>query len=123
MTMTSRITSASVKVKRIYEPRKKSDGTRILVDRLWPRGLSKKKAAINEWMKDVAPSDALRKWFGHDPAKWSEFRTRYRAELKRKPEQLKRLRALARGGSVTLVYSAHDEKHNNAVALRNVLLR
>jgi len=121
--MAGKIKSASVKTKRVYEPRKASDGTRILVDRLWPRGLSKKKAAINEWMKDVAPSDTLRKWFGHDPAKWSEFRTRYRAELKRKPEQLKRLRALARGGSVTLVYSAHDEKHNNAVALRNVLLR
>lgn len=123
MTMTSRIKSGGVKVKRIYELRKKTDGTRILVDRLWPRGLSKQRAAIDEWMKDVAPSDALRKWFGHDPAKWSEFRRRYRAELKRKPEQLKRLRALARRGSVTLVYSSHDEKHNNAVALRSVLLR
>ena len=121
--MASKIKSASVKVKRIYEPRDRSDGTRILVDRLWPRGLSKEKASIDEWMKDVAPSDALRKSFGHDPDRWSEFRARYRAELKSRPEGIKRLRALARRGTITLVYSAHDERHNNAVALRNVLLK
>ncbi len=114
---------ANIKIKRVYEPREKSDGMRILVDRLWPRGLSKEKAAIDEWMEDVAPSNDLRKWFGHDPGRWSEFRARYRAELKARPEQMKRLRTLAREGPVTLVYSAHDEVHNNAVALRGVLLR
>lgn len=121
--MPSKLKKANVKIKRAYEPTKTSDGTRILVDRLWPRGLSKRKAAIDEWMKDIAPSTALRKWFGHDPERWAEFRTRYRAELTRKPEQLKHLRAQARQGPVTLVYSAHDELHNDAVVLRSIILK
>jgi uncharacterized protein YeaO (DUF488 family) len=116
------IRRANVKIKRAYEPSNASDGTRILVDRLWPRGLSKRKAAIDEWMKDIAPSTALRKWFGHDPGRWPQFRRRYRAEVKRKAEQLRQLRALARQGPVTLVYSARDEAHNDAVVLRSVIL-
>jgi len=116
--------TANVKIKRVYEPSRPSDGTRILIDRLWPRGLSKRKAAIDEWIKEVAPSTTLRKWFGHDPARWPQFRSRYRAELKRNPEPLKRLRALARQRrSVTLVYAAHDEAHNDAVVLRSLLRR
>jgi uncharacterized protein YeaO (DUF488 family) len=112
-----------VKIKRAYEPSKTSDGTRVLVDRLWPRALSKRKAAIDIWMKDIAPSTVLRKWFGHDPGRWPEFRMRYKTEVKRKPQQLRQLRALARKGPVTLVYSARDESHNNAVVLRGVIVR
>ena len=121
--MTSRkIPAANVRLKRAYEPPSPEDGTRILVDRLWPRGVSKAHAALDEWMKDIAPSTELRKWFGHDPAKWDEFRRRYAAELHQHPDLLKQLRAIARKGPVTLVYSAHDEAHNDAVELRNVLL-
>lgn len=98
------------------------DGARILVDRLWPRGVRKEDAAIDEWMKDIAPSTALRKWFGHDQACWHEFRNRYGGEARQHPEQLKKLRALARQGPITLVYSAHDEVHNDARALRSLLL-
>ncbi|GAB1412033.1 DUF488 domain-containing protein [Candidatus Desulfobacillus denitrificans] len=93
---------------------------RILVDRLWPRGLSKAQAAIDHWLKEVAPSNELRQWFGHDPEKWPEFRKRYRAELKDNPA-LAELRDLSRKGTVTLVYSAKDELHNQAVVLRQVL--
>jgi uncharacterized protein YeaO (DUF488 family) len=122
--MPSKSKTANVKIKRVYEPSKASDGTRILVDRLWPRGLSKRKAAIDEWIREVAPSTTLRKWFGHDPERWPQFRTRYRAELKRNPAALKRLRALARERRpVTLVYAAHDEAHNNAVVLKSLLRR
>jgi uncharacterized protein YeaO (DUF488 family) len=121
--MAGKIKKANVKIKRVYEPKKKSDGMRILVDRLWPRGLSKRKAGIDDWMKDIAPSTALRKWFAHEPAKWVAFRTRYKAELRRKPEQLRHLRALARQGRVTLMYSAHDEAHNNAVVLKSIVLK
>jgi uncharacterized protein YeaO (DUF488 family) len=121
--MAGKVKRARVKIKRAYETSKASDGTRILVDRLWPRGVSKRKAAIDEWMKDIAPSTALRKWFAHEPSRWQKFRARYRAELKRKPELLKRLRMLARLGSVTLVYSAHDKMHNNAIVLKRVVLR
>jgi uncharacterized protein YeaO (DUF488 family) len=109
-------------LKRAYEPPAANDGVRILVDRLWPRGVRKANAAINQWMKDIAPSTALRKWFGHDPARWEEFRRRYVEELGEHPEQLTRLRTLAREGRITLVYSAHDEQHNDAVVLRGVLL-
>ena len=109
-------------MKRAYEPAKKSDGTRVLVDRLWPRGIKKADAAIDEWVKEVAPSSPLRKWFGHDPERWREFRTRYKMEVKKKSEQLEHLRSLARHGPVTLVYSAHDEEHNNAVVLRDMIL-
>ncbi len=112
-----------MRAKRVYEPATREDGVRVLVDRVWPRGVSKSKAAIDHWMKDVAPSTALRKWFGHDPERWTEFRRRYRKELAEHPELLKELRALARKGPLTLVYSARDEQHNQAVALREQLLR
>jgi len=97
------------------------DGMRVLVDRLWPRGVRKAKAHIDLWLKDIAPSTALRQWFGHDPARWSEFRRRYRAELKRQPEVLAQLRKLARQRRITLVFGAHDERRNQAVVLKEVL--
>ncbi|HZT27885.1 MAG TPA: DUF488 domain-containing protein [Pseudolabrys sp.] len=121
--MARKIKPANVKLKRAYDAPKAADGKRVLVDRLWPRGVKKADAAIDEWIKDIAPSTALRKWFGHDPARWGEFRVRYRAELKRKPEQIERLRACARRGPMTLVYSARDEDHNDAVVLRSVILK
>jgi uncharacterized protein YeaO (DUF488 family) len=116
------VKAANVKLKRAYVPPAADDGVRILIDRLWPRGVRKVDAAIDQWAKDIAPSTALRKWFGHDPARWEEFRRRYSAEVRQHPEQLARLRALARQGPVTLVYSAHDELHNDAVVLRDLLL-
>ena len=115
-------TPGEVRIKRVYEPPSSHDGTRILVDRLWPRGLKKSGASIAQWMKEIAPSGELRKWFGHDPARWEEFRSRYRAELRGKPELLDELRDLAKKGPLTLVYSAHDEAHNQAVVLREALL-
>jgi uncharacterized protein YeaO (DUF488 family) len=118
----ARIAAGKVKLKRAYDPPAASDGKRILIDRLWPRGLKKTDAAINEWMKDVAPSTALRKWFGHDPGRWPEFRRRYLEELHGHREELDRLRALARQGTVTLIFSAHDQAHNDAVVLREFLL-
>ena len=120
--MSQGIAADNVKLKRAYEPSAADDGTRILIDRLWPRGVKKINAAIDEWVKDIAPSTALRKWFGHDPARWQEFRNRYAVEVSKHPEQLSRLRVLARQGPITLVYSAHDEIHNDAVALRGFLL-
>ena len=122
MPMSNRITAANVQLKRAYEPPAAADGTRILIDRLWPRGVKKADAAIDQWAKDIAPSTALRKWFGHDPTRWREFRTRYAAEVNEHPEQLNILRSLARQGPITLVFSAHDEVHNDAVALRDFLL-
>jgi uncharacterized protein YeaO (DUF488 family) len=116
------IKAANVKLKRAYERPADDDGVRILVDRLWPRGVRKADAAIDRWVKEVAPSTALRKWFGHDPARWEGFRQRYVEELRVHPEELERLRALARKGTITLVYSAHDELHNDAVVLRQRLL-
>ncbi len=112
----------AIRIKRAYEPASSSDGTRILVDRLWPRGLKKADAAISRWMKEIAPSAELRKWFGHDPQRWQEFRRRYNAELARKRELVEELRTLAAQGPVTLIYSAHDEAHNQAVVLRETLL-
>lgn len=112
----------SVKLKRVYEPPDESDGERILVDRLWPRGLAKAKAKIDHWLKDVAPSKELRQWFGHDPVKWPEFEKRYRAELKNNPA-LSRLQELSRNRSVTLVYAARDQSHNDAVVLKHILDR
>jgi uncharacterized protein YeaO (DUF488 family) len=112
-----------IKLKRAYEKPAASDGTRILVDRLWPRGLKKETAAIDHWFKEIAPSTDLRKWFGHDPSRWGEFRKRYTAELRRHTEQLDELRKLARSGPLTLVYAARDEEHNDAVVLRAVLTR
>ena len=120
--MTKRITADHVKLKRAYEPAVADDGTRILIDRLWPRGVKKAGAAIDQWVKDIAPRTALRKWFGHDPDRWAEFRHRRAAEVHQHPEHLSRLRALARQGPITLIFSAHDEVHNDAVALRNFLL-
>jgi uncharacterized protein YeaO (DUF488 family) len=99
------------------------DGVRILVDRLWPRGLSKEKAAVDHWMKDIAPSADLRKWFGHDPERRPEFRRRYRGELKRHGALLAQIGDLAAGGAVTLLYAAHEEEHNDAVVLREVLVK
>ena len=116
------IPASHLRLKRAYEPAEPSDGTRILVDRLWPRGVSKAKAALDDWIKEVAPSTELRKWFGHDPARWTEFQHRYRAELREQSDALEQIRALAKARVVTLVYSAHDEQHNDAVVLRSVLL-
>jgi uncharacterized protein YeaO (DUF488 family) len=120
--MSTSILAENVKLKRAYELPNVSDGTRILVDRLWPRGVSKKEAAVDLWMKDVAPSNELRKWFGHDPARWNEFRQRYAREVGENRGLLDQLRSLAQKGPITLVYSAHDEAHNNAVELKKLLL-
>jgi uncharacterized protein YeaO (DUF488 family) len=109
------------KIKRIFEPPESSDGRRILVDRLWPRGISKERARIDEWLKETAPSTELRKWFSHDPTKWAEFNRRYATELKGKEAILDALRAEAKRGTVTLLYAAKDEEHNQAVALRALL--
>lgn len=106
-----------VAIKRVYEPPADSDGQRVLVDRLWPRGLAKDKADVALWLKAIAPSTELRKWFGHDPDKWPEFQKRFRAELNDNAEAVKELRGLISKGKVTLLYSAHDEAHNNAVVL------
>jgi uncharacterized protein YeaO (DUF488 family) len=107
-----------VKLKRIHDLAEPQDGYRVLVDRLWPRGLSKEKAKVNLWMKEVAPSDALRKWFGHKPERWTEFQARYRKELQKKDELIKEIRQLEKKyGTLTLLFSAKDELHNQAVAL------
>jgi len=121
--MSATIKAANIQLKRAYDPPEPTDGVRILVDRLWPRGVKKEDAAIDEWMKDIAPSTDLRKWFGHDPERWEEFCDRYAEEVGQHEDQLKQLRELARKGPITLVYSAHDEAHNDAVALRNFILR
>ena len=120
--MAARIPAANIKLKRAYEAPSPDDGTRILVDRLWPRGISKEKAALDQWMKEIAPSTELRKWFDHDPKRWTEFRRRYAEEVREHPDLVAELRLLARGGTITLVYAAHDETHNDAVVLRDVLL-
>lgn len=113
--------SSRIKLKRVYEPPEKGDGARILVDRLWPRGVSKTSAQIDLWIKEIAPSDTLRKWFGHDPSKWAEFRKRYVRELARQPEAVAELKPFVSQGTVTFVYGAKDERHNNAVALKEYL--
>lgn len=115
------IKKAVIRLKRVYEPAAPGDGVRVLVDRLWPRGLAKEKAAIDHWLKEVAPSTALRQWFGHDPARWPEFRQRYRAELAENPAALAALRRLCRGQTLTLVYAASDPEHNNAMVLKSLL--
>jgi uncharacterized protein YeaO (DUF488 family) len=107
--------------KRIYVPPDPEDGSRFFVERLWPRGMKKESLKMDEWLRDVAPGDALRRWFGHDPAKWDEFRKRYFAELDTRPEAVQPLLEAARQGKVTLLYSSHDEEHNNAVALKAYL--
>jgi len=111
----------NIRIKRAYEEPDREDGTRILVDRLWPRGLTKEKARVDLWLKDVAPSTELRKWFAHDPGKWAEFQSRYQKELKRNKEQLSLLRQEAAKGTVTLVYGAKDQQHNEAVILQRLL--
>lgn len=112
----------TIRLKRVYDPPSPDDGFRVLVDRLWPRGIKKDQLALDLWMKDVAPSDALRKWFGHDPAKWEEFRRRYREELQQQPEQLDLLLSHALSSGLTLLFAAQDRDHNQAVVLREVLL-
>ena len=107
-------------IKRVYLPAAADDGQRVLVDRLWPRGLSRREAAVDVWLKDVAPSAALRKWFGHEPARWGEFRKRYLAELADN-DAVAQLRALAATGPMTLLYGAHDETHNQARVLLELL--
>jgi uncharacterized protein YeaO (DUF488 family) len=109
-----------IKVKRVYEPTEPDDGSRFLVERLWPRGIKKEDLQMDAWLKELAPSDRLRRWFGHDPAKWQEFRRRYFAELKTK-DACKQIRSAARHGNITLLYSAHDKEHNNALALKSYL--
>jgi uncharacterized protein YeaO (DUF488 family) len=120
--MGKQISAKNIKLKRAYEKPAAEDGTRILVDRLWPRGLTKDKAAIDHWFKEIAPSTTLRKWFAHDPDRWNDFRRRYIEELKRNALHLGEIRKLARRSPITLVYAAHDELHNDAVVLRDILL-
>jgi uncharacterized protein YeaO (DUF488 family) len=112
-----------IRIKRVYAPPDGSDGVRILVDRVWPRGLTKEAARIDEWRKDLAPTTALRKWFGHDPAKWETFRSRYRRELEAggKTEELRSLGERGRKETVTLVYAARNEEHNNARVIQEVI--
>lgn len=110
-----------IQLKRVYEKPARQDGFRILVDRLWPRGLTKERAAVKLWLKEVAPSAELRKWFGHDAAKWRQFERRYRMELREQKEALELLKQKSRGHTVTLVYAARDEEHNEAVVLKAVL--
>ena len=112
-----------LKLKRAYERASREDGRRILVERLWPRGIRKASLQLDAWLKEVAPTAALRQWFSHDPKKWDEFQRRYRAELEQHPEVCDPILKAARRGTVTLVYSSHDSEHNNAVALRDYLER
>jgi uncharacterized protein YeaO (DUF488 family) len=112
-----------IQLKRAYEKPSRRDGTRVLVERLWPRGLTRARAAVDVWLKEIAPSPALRTWFGHDPAKWTRFRSRYWKELRAQPIAVEQLRRRVRRGPVTLVYAARDEERNGAVALRQFLSR
>ena len=111
----------NIQLKRVYEEPGEADGKRILIDRLWPRGLTKEKARIEIWLKDIAPSTELRTWFGHDPSKWDDFKKRYRNELKNNSETVSKLIEQISQGKVTLVYSAKDKEHNNAVVLAEYL--
>jgi uncharacterized protein YeaO (DUF488 family) len=110
-----------IKVKRAYETANPRDGFRVLVERLWPRGVTKERAALDLWLKEVAPSPQLRQWFGHDPDRWQDFKKRYRAELKDQPEAISLLKQKSKQGTVTLVYAARDEEHNSALALKAFL--
>jgi uncharacterized protein YeaO (DUF488 family) len=110
-----------IKLKRVYESPSPKDGLRVLVERLWPRGLTKERAAVDLWLKDVAPSAELRKWFGHDPARWEQFQERYRQELRQKKDAVQLLRQKGKEGTVTLVYAARDEAHNGALVLKRLL--
>jgi uncharacterized protein YeaO (DUF488 family) len=110
-----------IKVKRVHEQSSRTDGLRVLVDRLWPRGVSKKRAAADLWLKDLAPSTELRKWFNHDPAKWKQFQSRYRKELREKNRSLQLLKTESKKRSITLLFAARDQEHNQAVVLKKVL--
>ncbi|MCG3148229.1 MAG: hypothetical protein PCFJNLEI_01672 [Verrucomicrobiae bacterium] len=110
-----------IQIKRVYDPPAKVDGIRLLVERLWPRGMKKETAKLDGWLRDAAPSTALRKWFGHDPAKWKEFQRRYRAELDQHPEAWQPILVAASKGRVTLLFSSQDAAHNNVVALKTYL--
>jgi uncharacterized protein YeaO (DUF488 family) len=110
-----------VRIKRAYEPPVATDGYRVLIDRLWPRGVKREGARLDEWARELAPSGQLRRWFGHDPERFGEFRRRYTAELAGQEEKLRELRRRARNGTLTLVYGAHDEEHNDAVVLAEIL--
>jgi len=112
-----------IKIKRVYEQPHKEDGLRILVDRLWTRGLTKEKAGVDLWLKDIAPTAELRKWFGHEPAKWDEFRKKYLAELKENKDAVSLLKEKAKQESVTLLYGAKDQEHNEALVLLNYLVK
>ncbi len=112
-----------INIKRVYAKSSKADGKRILVDRLWPRGLTKEKAAIDLWLKDISPTTELRKWFDHDPDKWKEFQKKYRKELTKNKEQVSLLNKQLKKGAVTLVYAARDEEHNEALVLKEWLTR
>ena len=114
-------TASDIRVKRVYDPPDEEDGSRILVDRLWPRGARKDEVKLTLWLKDIAPSDDLRRWFGHDPARFAEFSRRYRAELGANKDAVRRLEELLKEGPVTLLYAAHDEAHNNARVLADYL--
>ncbi len=110
-----------IKLKRVYEEPDETDGFRILIDRLWPRGLSKDKAKVDMWLKDIAPGDPLRKWFSHDPGKWAQFKVRYFEELNDKRELADVIKEKEKRGTVTLLFGAKDENHNNAVALKEYI--
>lgn len=114
--------TANVKIKRAYEPAEANDGKRVLVDRLWPRGVSKQEARLDEWNRELAPSAELRRWFGHKISRWQEFSCRYRDELARHSQALGELRRHAQQGPVTLIYAAKDKRHNHAIVLKSVLL-
>lgn len=113
----------TIRLKRIYDARADDDGQRILVDRLWPRGINKEDAHIDLWLREVAPSAALRQWFGHDPERWAEFRKRYREELRQNAAPLEELRARCKGQVVTLLFAAKDTEHNHAIVLRDLLTK
>jgi uncharacterized protein YeaO (DUF488 family) len=113
----------NIKIKRVYEQPADGDGSRILVDRLWPRGLTKEKAHVDLWLKEIAPSTELRQWFGHDPEKWKSFRGRYETEIRDHDDLIGMLKDIARQGTVTLLYGARDEKHNEALVLKQFLER
>src|SRR5262245_14464758 len=112
-----------INLKRVYDKPSRGDGFRVLVERLWPRGLSKERAAVDLWLKDVAPSTELREWFSHDPAKWQEFQKRYRQELRGRKDAVNLLKRKSKEGRVTLLYAARDEEHNSALALKSYLGR
>lgn len=110
-----------IKLKRVYEAPDAQDGTRVLVERLWPRGLDKQHAKVDVWLKEIAPSTELRKWFAHDPARWAEFQTRYKTELAEKSALVAQLKQMAQNATITLVFAAKDEQHNSAIVLKRYL--